>query len=117
MYQDGEPLNVITQKTGMSFNTLYKYLHAYNIPLREETNHQYKARVENFKKATRVRQVKVHNISLNLYYDSKKEALLDMIEKGYSKAKDWHNIRAPLDKALKDSSKTFLNFYWRIINE
>lgn len=41
-----------------------------------------------------------------------------MIEKGYSKAKDWHNIRTSLDKTLSGEQKTFLNFQWRhIVND
>ena len=47
---------------------------------------------------------------------SKKEALEDMIKKGYSKATDWHNTRSGLDKALKNK-KLFLNFEWEYINE
>lgn len=117
MYKNGISLEDIAKQTGMSYNTLYKYLHSNDIPLRERTELQNKASIENLKKATQKNKIKIYNITLDLYYDSKKEALIDMINKGYSKAKDWHNIRTPLDKALKDNTKTFLNFYWRIVNE
>ena len=39
-----------------------------------------------------------------------------MINKGYSKAKDWHNIRSGLDKALLGEKDNFLGFKWRCVN-
>lgn len=117
LYQEGTLLTEITQKTGISFNTIYRYLHSNNIPLRECTERQKNTAVENLKKASQAKQVKVHNITLDIYYDSKKDALIDMINKGYSKAKSYDNIRSALDKALKDNTKTFLKFYWRVVNE
>lgn len=117
LYQKGIAINKIVEQTGMSLSTLYKYLQSQGISLRDRTEQQNNAALENLKLATEKNKIKVKNITLNIIYNSKKEALQDMINKGYSKAKDWHNIRSPLDKALKDNSKTFLDFKWRLVNE
>lgn len=107
----------ICQCNGISQATLSRLRQAFGINQREKTSFEIASSIENAKKATLARQVRVQNIDLDTIYPSKKSALIDMIDKGYSKASDWHNIRAPLDKALKDPSKKFLGFSWRIVEK
>lgn len=117
LYQNGVPLNEIEKEIGISKSTLNKYRINQNIKKRSPTEHERRVAIDNFKKATLVRQISIENITLHKIYSSKKEALCDMINLGYSNAKDWHNIRAPLDKALRGEQKTFLNFEWRYITD
>lgn len=117
LYYQGLTFENITKITGISASTFFKYLNNNNFEKRKFTENQYKSSVNNFKKATLTRQIKIKNIDLNIIYSSKKEALIDMINKGYSKALDWHNIRMPLDRALQKKQLTFLNFKWEIIDE
>ena len=117
-YQEGMTNNELEEKYGISHDIYYRYFKKNNIPLRgsnTETCKQWSR--ENFKKATEARQVAVHNKTLDVYYSSKKEALISMIEQGYSRAVDWHNIRAPLDKALKNPLCKFLGFKWEIVKK
>lgn len=116
MYYQNFPLKEIKNKIGISRSTITKYINNNNLPKKKITEHQIKSNINNVKKATLAKQIPIKNISLNISYSSKKEALKDMIEKGYSKAKDWHNIRSGLDKALKNK-ELFLNFKWEYINE
>lgn len=115
-YLDGVPIMEI-ETNYMARSTLYKYLKAANIPYREITDYAIQSSIENAKKATLAKQIRVCNITLNIIYASKKDALLDMIQRGYSNAKDWHNIRTTLDKALDKTQKTAFGFEWRYVNE
>lgn len=116
LYYQGKPMNIIQNEIGISPSCLFKYIKNNNLEKRETTEYQKEISIKNAKKATEKNLIPVKNITLNIQYSSKKEALIDMINKGYSKAKDWHNIRTGLDKALKEKIK-FLNFEWEIINE
>ena len=111
LYYSNVAINEIKEKTGISYSTLYRYLKSQELPLRARTDRQSQASITNVKKASLKKQIKIENITL------KKEALIDMIESGYSSATNWHNIRAPLDKALAKKQKTFLNFEWRYIDD
>ena len=117
MYYNDVSLKEIQEKYGLRYSTLHKYRKMLNLPKRKVTEHELQASILNVKKATEAKQIPIENITLQRIYSSKKEALCDMIEQGYSKAKDWHNIRAPLDKALRGEQKTFLNFEWRYITD
>ena len=117
LYYSNVAINEIKEKTGISYSTLYRYLKSQELPLRARTDRQSQASITNVKKASLKKQIKIENITLNKIYNSKKEALIDMIESGYSSATNWHNIRAPLDKALAKKQKTFLNFEWRYIDD
>lgn len=115
LYSQGYPIKEIEKKTGIDRATIFKYRKYQNIPMRPLTLHQKQQSINNLKLASISNQIPIENITLKIQYPSKKEALCDMIEKGYSKAKDWHNIRASLDKTLNGEQKTFLNFQWRYI--
>lgn len=116
-YQDGVLIKDICKKYDISTSTLYRHLHNNNIDLSDRNKDVFiNQSIKNLKLATEKRKVKIHNKTLNKYYDSKKTALIDMINIGYSHAKDWHNIRTPLDKALKTNS-SFLNCYWEVCYE
>lgn len=115
LYNQGYPIKEIEKKTGIDRATIFKYRKYQNIPIRSLTLHQKQQSINNLKLASISNQIPIENITLKIQYSSKKEALCDMIEKGYSKAKDWHNIRASLDKTLNGEQKTFLNFQWRYI--
>lgn len=115
MYYNGASMTEIQEKYGLHHSTLHKYRKMLNLPKRKVTEHELQSSILNVKKATEANQIAIENITLQRIYSSKKEALCDMIEQGYSKAKDWHNIRAPLDKALSGEQDTFLNFKWRYI--
>lgn len=119
IYQDylkGLTNEQIEKKYNVSHTVWYRLFKANNLQLRgRDSEACSQSSRNNFKLATLARQVKIHNITLDIYYSSKKEALEDMIIKGYSKACDWHNIRAPLDKALKNPEKSFLGFKWEVI--
>ena len=117
MYYNDVSLKEIQEKYGLRYSTLHKYRKMLNLPKRKVTEHELQASILNAKKATEAKQIPIENITLQRIYSSKKEALCDMIEQGYSKAKDWHNIRAPLDKALSGEQDTFLNFKWRYIED
>ena len=114
-YLEGMPVIEI-EANYMTRSTLYKYLKAAGIPPRGMTEQAIQSSIENAKKATLVNQIPIYNITLDIIYDSKKDALIDMIQKGYSKAKDWHNIRTALDKALAKTQKTAFGFEWRYVN-
>ena len=115
MYYNGASMTEIQEKYGLHHSTLHKYRKMLNLPKRKVTEHELQSSILNVKKATEANQIPIENITLQRIYSSKKEALCDMIEQGYSKAKDWHNIRASLDKALSGEQDTFLNFKWRYI--
>ena len=116
-YNNGILMDTISKKYNIHNSTIYEYFKNNKIKLQGNNRKESISQsIENIKKATLARQIKVKNIDLQIIYSSKKEALLDMIEKGYSKSKDWHNIRSGLDKALKEKIK-FLNFKWEIIDE
>lgn len=118
LYSQNLPIKQIESITGIDEVTIYRYRRFQNIQKRKTAEHQIQQDINNLKKATLAKQIPIENITLQKIYSSKKEALCDMIEKGYSKAKDWHNIRAPLDKALQGYQKTFLGFQWRyVIND
>lgn len=118
LYSKNLPMKQIENITGIDETTIRRYRRFQNFPKREMTEYQTQQAINNLKKATLANQIPIENITLQKFYVSKKEALCDMIEKGYSKAKDWHNIRAPLDKALQGYQKTFLGFQWRyVIND
>lgn len=113
-YKNEIPVKEICQKYNINKTTLYRHFKNNNVELlgnrREKSLEQ---SIKNLKKATEAKQVKIYNKSLNIIYSSKKEALCDMIKKGFSKAIDWHNIRSGLDRALKNNT-TFLNFEWEV---
>ena len=116
-YKLGEPIKNIIKKYNIDKTTLYHILHKMEIELKGNYRpYAIQSSQNNLIKATNTRKIKIKNIELNVIYDSKKEALIDMIDKGYSKAKHWHNIRSPLDVALKDKEKTFLGFHWEVYN-
>ena len=113
-YKNEIPVKEICQKYNINKTTLYRHFKNNNVELLG--NHREKSleqSIKNLKKATEAKQVKIYNKSLNIIYSSKKEALCDMIKKGFSKAIDWHNIRSGLDRALKNNT-TFLNFEWEV---
>ena len=115
MYYNGASMTEIQEKYGLHHSTLHRYRKILNLPKRKVTEHELQSSILNVKKATEANQIPIENITLQRIYSSKKEALCDMIEQGYSKAKDWHNIRTSLDKALSGEQDTFLNFKWRYI--
>lgn len=117
LYYSNVAIDEIKEKTGINYSTIYRYLKSQKLPLRARTDRQSQASITNVKKASLKKQIKIKNITLDKIYNSKKEALIDMIESGYSSATNWHNIRAPLDKALAKKQKTFLNFEWRYIDD
>lgn len=111
-YKNGTPVQDIIDKYETSANTFYSVIHASGTPLRG-TNIE--SSRKNFLKASESNQIPIKNITLNIRYESKRKALEDMIEKGYSKAKSWLNIRSPLDRALSGKQSTFLGFEWRYV--
>lgn len=113
-YIEGMTLKEIEEKHHVQHGVMYRIFAANGLPKRgsnTETCRQWSIR--NFKLATLARQVPIKNIELDITYPSKKEALVDMIEKGYSSAVDWHNIRAGLDSVLKGKQEMFLGFHWK----
>lgn len=118
LYLQGETIEHICQYYDISTSTLYSVLHTANVKLRQnKTEVGYQACVANFQKATETRQVRVYNKTLDKIYISKKAALIDMIESGHSKAANWHNIRGPLDRALKGLQDTAFGFQWEVLDE
>lgn len=116
-YEMGLSLQEIYNKYGINKSTLHKYRKVNDIPKREITSHEIASSINNLKIATEKRKIPIENITLQIFYPSKKDALIDMIKRGYSQAQDWHNIRAGLDKALSNPNITFLNFEWRYVYE
>lgn len=116
-YKNGVLIEQICDKYKINKTTVYNYLKGADILL--NGNNRAKAiqsSIKNLQRACEKNKIKIYNKTLSIIYNSKKEALIDMIDKKYSTASDWHNIRGGLDKALKNKT-LFLGFEWEIYNE
>lgn len=113
-YKNGLSIKQICNKYKINKNTLYNYLKSANISL--DGNNRpaaIQSSIKNLHRACEKNKIKIYNKTLSIVYNSKKEALIDMINKGYSTASDWHNIRSGLDRAIKNKS-LFLGFEWEV---
>lgn len=118
LYLQGKTVKEICSLYNIETSTLYSVLNTSETLLRQNrTEAGRAAAINNFKKATEARQISIYNVTLDIKYNSKKDALVDMIEKGFSKAVDWHNIRSPLDRALKGYQDTAFGFEWEVCDE